>query len=41
MTRNAMSLFNPTEEHAQLRQLAASFAKNNIGPQAAEFDKKV
>ena len=41
MSRKAAALFNPTEEHAQLRTLAASFAKNTIGPQAAEFDKKV
>ena len=35
-----MDLYNPTEEHAMLRESIRSFVKNEIEPQAAEFDKK-
>ena len=33
-------LFNPTEEHALLRQMVAEFARREVEPQAAEFDEK-
>lgn len=33
-------LFNPTDEHLQLRKAVADFAKKEVDPQAAEFDQK-
>jgi isovaleryl-CoA dehydrogenase len=33
-------LFNPTEEHAALRQMVAEFAANEVEPQAEEYDKR-
>jgi isovaleryl-CoA dehydrogenase len=33
-------LFNPTSEHAMLRESVASFTKQEIEPQAHEFDRK-
>ena len=33
-------LFNPTDEHRMLREMVADFAKNEVGPQAEEFDVK-
>ena len=33
-------LFNPTEEHRLLRELVADFTRNEVEPQAAEFDEK-
>ena len=33
-------LFNPTEEHAMLRQMVADFTKAEVEPQAEEFDAK-
>lgn len=35
-----MDLFNPTEEHAMLRQTVREFVKSEVEPQAAEFDRK-
>merc|ERR1711865_815597 len=32
-------LFNPTEEHAALREMVRSFAENEVDPQAPEHDK--
>jgi len=32
-------LFNPTEEHAALREMVRSFAENEVDPQALEHDK--
>ncbi|MFK7987163.1 MAG: acyl-CoA dehydrogenase family protein [Sandaracinaceae bacterium] len=40
MTLASDSLFNPTEEHRMLRQTVADFVKNEVEPQAAEFDEK-
>ena len=37
---NYERLFNPTEEHALLRQTVAEFARREVEPQAAEFDDK-
>lgn len=34
------ALFNPTEEHAMLREMVANFAKREVDPQAAEHDVK-
>ncbi len=31
--------YNPTEAHAQLRDVVARFAKDNIAPQAEEYDR--
>lgn len=33
-------LYNPTEEHAALRELLADFTRREVEPQAAEFDEK-
>lgn len=33
-------LFYPTEEHRMLRDMVAEFARNEVAPQAAEFDEK-
>lgn len=33
-------LFNPTEEHAMLRDMVAKFARSEVADQAAEFDEK-
>ncbi|MEQ1506703.1 MAG: acyl-CoA dehydrogenase family protein [Myxococcota bacterium] len=33
-------LFDPTEEHRMLRALLAEFTRNEVEPQAAEFDEK-
>ena len=33
-------LFNPTEEHAMLREMVADFTRNEVEPQAAEHDEK-
>ena len=33
-------MFDPTEEHRILRQTAKAFAKNELDPQALEFDRK-
>lgn len=38
--RHSERLFNPTEEHALLRQTVAEFARREVEPQAAEFDEK-
>jgi isovaleryl-CoA dehydrogenase len=32
-------LFNPTREHAMLREMVRNFAKDELEPQAAEFDR--
>lgn len=37
---SADALFNPTEEHLLLRQTVAAFVKEEVEPQAAEFDEK-
>lgn len=36
----AGDLYNPTEEHLQLREMVAAFTENEVEPQAAEFDEK-
>lgn len=36
----SFDLFNPTEEHAQLREMLRSFAENEIAPQAIEFNRE-
>eukprot|EP00553_Chaetoceros_curvisetus_P002424 CAMPEP_0204613082 /NCGR_PEP_ID=MMETSP0717-20131115/1098_1 /ASSEMBLY_ACC=CAM_ASM_000666 /TAXON_ID=230516 /ORGANISM="Chaetoceros curvisetus" /LENGTH=472 /DNA_ID=CAMNT_0051625389 /DNA_START=55 /DNA_END=1473 /DNA_ORIENTATION=+ len=36
---NADKLFNPTEEHAQIRSLLRTFTKEQVEPQAMEFNK--
>ncbi len=33
-------LYNPTEEHAMLREMVRQFAKDELDPQAAESDRK-
>lgn len=33
-------LLDPTEEHAQLREMVSQFAVNEVEPQAAEFDRR-
>ncbi|MFT7521529.1 MAG: isovaleryl-CoA dehydrogenase [Kiritimatiellia bacterium] len=33
-------LFNPTEEHLALREMVAEFTRNEVEPQAAEYDEK-
>jgi len=33
-------LFNPTEEHAMLRQTVREFVQSEVEPQAAEYDRK-
>ena len=33
-------LFNPTEEHKLLRDMVRSFARDELEPQAADFDKR-
>ena len=33
-------LYNPTEEHAMLRETLQSFVKSEVEPQAHEHDKK-
>ena len=35
-----VQLFEPTEEHAMLRQMVADFTTENVEPQAEEFDEK-
>ena len=36
----SFDLFNPTEEHKMLRETVADFVKNEVEPQALEFDRK-
>jgi alkylation response protein AidB-like acyl-CoA dehydrogenase len=33
------NLFNPTEEHASLRQMLRSFVESEVDPQAKEFNR--
>ena len=33
-------IFNPTDEHRQLRDVCADFAVKKIAPQASEYDAK-
>ena len=33
-------LFNPSEEHLMLREMVADFTRNEVEPQAAEYDQK-
>lgn len=35
-----MDIFNPTEEHAALRQMLRSFVENEVDPQALEHNRK-
>jgi isovaleryl-CoA dehydrogenase len=35
-----MDLFNPSEEHAMLRQTVRDFVQSEVEPQAAEYDRK-
>lgn len=35
----ADSLFNPTPEHKQLREMVANFARDKVGPQARKYDE--
>jgi isovaleryl-CoA dehydrogenase len=39
-TPTSDSLFHPTDEHRLLRKTLADFTKNEVEPQAAEFDQK-
>ena len=34
------NLFNPTQEHAMLREMVADFTKTEVEPQAEEFDRQ-
>ncbi|NJL23765.1 MAG: isovaleryl-CoA dehydrogenase [Calothrix sp. SM1_5_4] len=36
----AFDLYNPTEEHAMLRQMVRDFVTSEVEPQAAEFDRE-
>jgi isovaleryl-CoA dehydrogenase len=36
----SFDLFNPTEEHAQLRSMLRSFVENEVDPQALQFNKE-
>ena len=36
----AFDLFNPTEEHAQLRSMLRSFVESEVDPQALQFNKQ-
>jgi isovaleryl-CoA dehydrogenase len=40
MLMTSADLFNPTEEHALLRQTVADFARNEVEPQAEEYDRR-
>lgn len=35
-----MDLYNPTQEHAMIRETVAAFTKEEVEPQAHEFDRK-
>jgi isovaleryl-CoA dehydrogenase len=35
-----MDLYNPTEEHAALRQMVRDFAEKHLEPQAADYDRR-
>lgn len=37
---SSFDLFNPTEEHAQLRTMLRSFVENEVDPQALQFNKE-
>ncbi len=36
---NTLDIFNPTEEHAALRDMVRDFAEREVDPQAAEYDR--
>lgn len=38
--QGAFDLFNPTEEHRQLRDMVRSFVEKEVDPQALEFNRK-
>jgi alkylation response protein AidB-like acyl-CoA dehydrogenase len=38
--KKQLSLYDPTEEHAQLRQMIRSFVVGEVDQQAMEFNKK-
>ena len=40
MTQSTFDLFNPTEEHAMLRDMVRDFTREQIEPQAEEYDEK-
>lgn len=40
MNIQTFDLFNPTDEHAMLRQTVRDFVKKSVEPQAHEFDRK-
>lgn len=35
-----LDIFNPTEEHAALRQMLRTFVENEVDPQALEYNRK-
>lgn len=37
---NKFDLFNPTEEHAQLRKMLRQFVETEVDPQALEFNRE-
>merc|ERR1719277_1697306 len=39
ITKEAVSIFSPTEEHQALREMVRSFAEAEVEPQAIEFNK--
>ena len=40
MEQHNFDLFNPTEEHRMLRETVSQFVKNEVEPQAAEYDRE-
>ncbi len=40
MTQTKFDLFNPTEEHGMLREMVRGFTREQIEPQAEEYDEK-
>ncbi|CAM9495948.1 unnamed protein product, partial [Ectocarpus fasciculatus] len=39
-TTGASNLFNPTEEHQQLREMVRSFVENEVDPQALQYNRE-
>lgn len=39
-TYKKIDIFNPTEEHRQLREMIRSFAENEVDPQALEYNRE-
>jgi isovaleryl-CoA dehydrogenase len=38
--KSAVDLFNPTEEHAQLRKMLRAFVEAEVDPQALEYNRE-